>query len=239
MTSSVGDRAGNDPEGLPASTLDRISLLLDSFRGSARLTLTELSRRTGIPRSTTHRMLDHLVRIGWLSRIGAEYELGHRLVEVGALAVYRNRLDRAVDPLLRELHHATGHVVHLGVLDGSDVVYIEKIGGRSVPELSTRVGTRIPARSSTIGKALLTTARRTARGPLGVAFGTCSAKVGCIGVRVGSLDGVEVGLSISGPLGRVRFDDRDAAPVRLAAVAIGQLLDLTGVVREESVCGRG
>ncbi|WP_430334132.1 IclR family transcriptional regulator [Rhodococcus sp. ACT016] len=233
MTSSVGERAGKGLEGPPASTFDRLSLLLDSFRGTARLTLTELSRRTGIPRTSTHRMLENLVRMGWLSRIGAEYELGHRLVEFGALALYRNRLDRAVDPLLRELHHATGHVVHLGVLDGSDVVYIEKVGGRSAPDIPTRVGTRIPARSSTIGKAL-TTARRTDRGPLGVAFGTCTASFGCIGVRVGSLDGLEVGLSISGPLSRVRFDDRDAAPVRLAAVAIGQFLDLTGTVRESA-----
>ncbi|WP_433607331.1 IclR family transcriptional regulator [Prescottella agglutinans] len=232
MTRSVGDRAGNGVKDLPASTLDRLSLLLDSFHGTARLTLTELSRRTGIPRTSTHRMLDHLVRMGWLSRIGAEYELGSRLVEVGARALYRNRLDRAVDPLLRELHHATGHVVHLGALDGSDVVYMEKVG--SAPELPTRVGTRIPARSSTIGRALLTTAPRTARGRLGVAFGTCSSGMGCIGVRVGSLDGVEMGLSISGPLSRVRFDDRDAAPVRLAAVAIGQLLDLIDVVRESA-----
>ncbi|WP_081122610.1 IclR family transcriptional regulator [Prescottella equi] len=227
MTTSVDGHVGRELS-LPASTFDRLSLLLDSFRESPQLTLTELARRTGIPRTTTHRMLEHLVRTGWLNRIGTEYELGQRLVEVGALALYRNRLNRAVGPLLRELHHVTGHVVHLGVLDGADVVYIEKVGGRSMPDLPTRVGTRVPARSSTIGKSLLANALRSDQSPHGVAFGTCVANVGCIGVRVGTLDGAQVGVSISGPLGRVKFDDRDAAPVRLAAVAIGQFLELSG-----------
>ena len=145
---------------LPTSTLDRLSLVLDSFRSASRLSLTEVSRGTGIPRTSTLRMLEQLVRMGWLRRRGAEYELGDTLAELGALSLYRDSVDRVVTPLLRELHLVTGHVVHLGILDGKDVLYLEKVGGSAAPHLQTRVGTRVPARSSTIGKALLTSAPR-------------------------------------------------------------------------------
>ncbi|AQA23750.1 bacterial transcriptional regulator family protein [Rhodococcus sp. MTM3W5.2] len=139
------------------------------------------------------------------------------------MSLYRDSADRVVAPLLRELHLVTGHVVHLGILDGKDVLYLEKVGGAAAPHLRTRVGTRIPARSSTIGKALLTAAPRP-----GVSFGTCVTGFGCIGARVGSLGGAEVGLSVSGPMDRLKFDQRHAAPVRMAAAAIAHYFDLTG-----------
>lgn len=49
-------------------------------------------------------------------------------------------LRQAALPSLRWLHHNTGFVVHLGVLDGTDVVYLEKIGGESIPDIQSRVG---------------------------------------------------------------------------------------------------
>ncbi|WP_083742657.1 helix-turn-helix domain-containing protein [Rhodococcus sp. MTM3W5.2] len=52
-------------ERCPTSALDRLALFLNGFRSAPRLSLTELSRRTGIPRTTTLRMLEHLVRMGW------------------------------------------------------------------------------------------------------------------------------------------------------------------------------
>ena len=75
-----------------------------------------------------------------------------RLVELGSLAVHQDRLVRAAAPLLGELHRATGLVVHLAVLDGPDVVYLEKIGDRAFP---TRVGGRQPAHCTAVGKAIL------------------------------------------------------------------------------------
>ncbi|MDV7088360.1 IclR family transcriptional regulator [Rhodococcus opacus] len=235
-----GERTENVP---PASTLDRLSLVLDCFRSTPALSLTDLSRRTGIPRRSTRRMLEQLVRLGWLRRRGSEFELGDTLVEFGALSLYQNKFDRVVAPVLRELHLVTGHVVHLGILDGTDVVYLEKIGGQRAPNLLTRVGDRIPARSSTIGKILLATAPQSDDASadlrsetdrlrhLGIAFGTCAAGFSCIGVRIGSLGGAQAGLSISGPTSQVKFDHRHAAPVRMAAAAIAQYLDFASATR--------
>src|SRR4051812_19579689 len=139
----------------PTAVIDRVSLVLDAFEGPGRLTLAQIVRRTGLPRSSAHRMLERLVQLRWLRRSGRDYELGIRLVELGSLAVHQDRLHRAAMPLLHELHHATGLVVHLAVLDGSDVVYLEKVGDQMSATIPTRVGSRQPAHCTAVGKAIL------------------------------------------------------------------------------------
>jgi DNA-binding IclR family transcriptional regulator len=135
--------------------IDRVSLLLDAFDGPGRLTLAQVVRHTGLPRSSAHRMLERLVRLRWLRRVGRDYELGMRLVELGSLAVHQDQLHRAALPVLYDLHRATGLVVHLAVLDGTDVVYLEKIGGLMVTAVPSRVGGRQPAHCTGVGKAIL------------------------------------------------------------------------------------
>ncbi|WP_328663297.1 IclR family transcriptional regulator [Nocardia salmonicida] len=139
----------------PSAILDRASLLLDAFDGPGRLTLAQIVRRTGLPRSSAHRMLDRLVQLRWLRREGRDYELGIRLMELGSLAVHQDRLHRAAMPFLHELHRVTGFVVHLAVLDGPDVVYLDKVGGELSAVVPTRVGGRRPAACTAVGKAIL------------------------------------------------------------------------------------
>jgi len=115
----------------PTAVIDRVSLVLEAFDGPGRLTLAQLVRRTGLPRSSAHRMLERLVALRWLRRSGRDYELGMRLVELGSLAVHQDRLHRAATPLLHELHRATGLVVHLAVLDEA-VRNTKTISGRPV-----------------------------------------------------------------------------------------------------------
>lgn len=150
MTMAV-EKAGETP----SAVIDRVSLVLDVFDGPGRLTLAEIVRRTGLPRSSAHRILERLVQLRWLRRDGRDYELGMRLVELGSLALHQDRIHRAAIPLLRDLHRATGLVVHLAVLDGSDVVYLEKIGGQMVAAIPTRIGGRQPAHCTAVGKAIL------------------------------------------------------------------------------------
>lgn len=217
----------NSPSADLSSTIDRFSLVMATFRGAPKQTLTEVARHTGIPRTSTLRLLTHLVRVGWLARHGTHYALGDTLAEFGALALYRADFDRVVTPVLHDLHRVTECVVHLGALEGNQVRYLEKVGGSRAPELGTGVGTRVPALSSTLGRTLLGTARPASPDPDGtdVTFGNCSAGYRCIGVRVGTLGGTAVGLSVSGPAHRVRFDRWHAAPVRLAASALARYLD--------------
>ena len=228
----------------PTAVIDRISLVLDAFDGPGRLTLAQIVRRTGLPRSSAHRMLERLVQLRWLRRSGRDYELGMRLVELGSLAVHQDRLVRAASPLLGELHRATGLVVHLAVLDGPDVVYLEKIGDQRIP---TRVGARQPAHCTAVGKAILAYRDEDAEVDLhvrktkysianssqlaielakvrahGVAFEREESLLGfgCVAAPIGSPGEAVAAVSVCGPMNRMMFDQRLAAPVRMTAMAI-------------------
>ena len=80
------------PDQTPSAVLDRVSLVLDAFDGVGRLTLAQIVRHTGLPRSSAHRMLERLVSMRWLHREGRDYMLGLRLMELGSLAVHQDRL---------------------------------------------------------------------------------------------------------------------------------------------------
>ncbi|MHA3020664.1 IclR family transcriptional regulator [Mycobacterium sp. BMJ-28] len=241
MTVTV-DKAGETP----SAVIDRISLVLDAFDGPGRLTLAQIVRRTGLPRSSAHRMLERLVHLRWLRRDGRDYELGMRLVELGSLAVHQDRIHRAAIPLLRDLHRATGLVVHLAVLDGSDVVYLEKIGGQMVTAIPTRVGGRQPAHCTAVGKAILAdnpsaevdldsrmTRFSIATGQQlaaelakvrahGIAFEREESLpgFGCVAAPIGTAGAAVAAVSVCGPMSRMNFDQKMAAPVRMTAMGI-------------------
>ncbi|MFF1414871.1 IclR family transcriptional regulator [Streptomyces sp. NPDC058289] len=140
----------------PLSLLEKAAKVLGAFEGpQPRLSLTEVVRRSGIPRSSAHRILDQLVQLRWLDREGRDYRMGMRMLELGALASHHNRLRRAALPLLHALHEQTGRVVHLSVLDGAEVVCLERIGGSEATTVPSRVGGRMPAYCTAAGKAIL------------------------------------------------------------------------------------
>ncbi|MER7396884.1 IclR family transcriptional regulator [Streptomyces sp. NPDC000151] len=140
----------------PPSLLEKAALVLGAFQGATpRLTLTDVVRRCGLPRSSVHRILDQLVQLGWLERDGRDYRLGMRMLELGATAAHHNRLRRAALPHLHALHERTGHVVHLAVLDGPEVVYLERLGGGADASVPSRIGGRQPAYCTATGKAVL------------------------------------------------------------------------------------
>jgi DNA-binding IclR family transcriptional regulator len=192
-------------------------------------------------------MLERLVQLRWLRRSGRDYELGMRLVELGSLAVHQDRLVRAASPLLGELHRATGLVVHLAVLDGPDVVYLEKIGDRMMSAIPTRVGGRQPAHCTAAGKAILAYCDEDAAVDLkagktrysisssahlavelakvrahGIAFEREESLLGfgCVAAPIGSPGEAVAAVSVCGPMNRLMFDQRLAAPVRMTAMGI-------------------
>ncbi|MEU9456118.1 IclR family transcriptional regulator [Streptomyces sp. NPDC048277] len=140
----------------PSSMVDRVVVILGVFERSAGpLNLGQISARSGLPRSSVHRILQQLVSARLLSRYDNEYRLGLRMFEIGSLVVHRTRMNEAARPLLQELCAATGHVVHLAVLDQQDVVYLERVGGAFASTLPSRIGGRLPAHCTAVGKAIL------------------------------------------------------------------------------------
>lgn len=141
---------------LPPSMLERMTLILDAIDGpGSRLTLQEVARRTHLPRSTVHRILDQLVRLGWVDHLDLGYCLGGRARRLGGNDNRHGQIRAAAAPLLHELHMQTGLVVHLAVPERGESVYLDKVGGRLATSLPSRVGGRVPAYTTAGGKAML------------------------------------------------------------------------------------
>jgi IclR family transcriptional regulator, acetate operon repressor len=138
------------------SVLGRTMALLTAFRaGEEELTLAELARRAGIPKPTAHRLLAELATWNVVERTPGGHRLGMRLFELGQLAPRQRGLREAAAPFLADLFEATHETVHLAVPDGVDVVYVQKLPGRHGPRIDSRIGGRMPAYCTGVGKALL------------------------------------------------------------------------------------
>ncbi|CRK57821.1 Transcriptional regulator, IclR family [Alloactinosynnema sp. L-07] len=141
---------------LPPSMVERMTLILDEFAArTTRLTLEEVGRRTHLPRSTAHRILDQLVKLRWLDHTSFGYCLGRRSLSLGGRGDDDAEVRQAAAPLLHQLSVQTGLVVHLAVLDEVEIVYLDKVGGRFAAAVPSRVGGRAPAHSTALGKAML------------------------------------------------------------------------------------
>ena len=138
------------------SAAGRITSILEAFRDDHdALPLSELARRAGLPKTTAHRLVGELVRCGLLERADGRLRLGLKLFELGQLVPQQRSLRDAARPVLADLREATRHSVNLGILEGSDVVYVDILAGPDSPRLPTRVGGRWPAHATAIGKAIL------------------------------------------------------------------------------------
>lgn len=135
--------------------LEKVALLLGAFTGGVPLDLAELGRRTGLARSSVHRLVTDLVALDWVHRVGNQYELGMALFELGELVPLKHRLRTVALPFMQDLFAATGETVHLAVRDGVDALYAEKIHGHGSLALPSRTGGRAPLTCTAVGKALL------------------------------------------------------------------------------------
>jgi DNA-binding IclR family transcriptional regulator len=137
------------------TVLGRLAAIMSAFDCSEQvLSLSDLSQRANLPKSTVHRLAEQLCGVGWVERDTGGYRIGMRLLELGGLALETNRLRDAAFPHLYALAAKTGLAVQLGILDRGEVVYLERIllGQFRLP---TRLGGRKPAYCTALGKAML------------------------------------------------------------------------------------
>lgn len=138
------------------SSLRRALTLLDAFGATdTELTLGELAVKAGMPKSTAHRLVRHLVGWGGLERTDNGLRLGLRLFELGHMVPTQRKLREIALPYLEDLHEITGKTVNLAVRDGQDIVYVEKMASRGVLIPHSRTGGRLPLHCTALGKAIL------------------------------------------------------------------------------------
>jgi IclR family transcriptional regulator, pca regulon regulatory protein len=148
------------PEPAGSQSLERGLAILSSFQSAQPLLgVSDLSRAVGLSRSTTHRYVATLASLGYLQQDAdtRKYRLGPRVLDLGFSAINSMELRHVSAPHLKALSDATGHTVNMAVLDGTDIVYMERCRAPGPPEidLNLHVGARLPAYCTSMGKVLL------------------------------------------------------------------------------------
>ncbi|GAA4903165.1 IclR family transcriptional regulator [Actinomycetospora succinea] len=139
------------------SVLERVVRVLEAFTPSDRaLTVGELSRRAGLPAATGSRMVADMVEHGLLARdADRRVRVGTRLWELASRASPTLSLRELAMPVLEELHGHVGHHVQLGVLDGEQVLFVERLSADQAVINYTRIAARLPLHASSSGEVLL------------------------------------------------------------------------------------
>ena len=119
------------------------------------LGLTELTRRSGLAKPTVQRLLVELASWQLVERSGREWRLGIRLFELGQMVPVQRVLRTAAMPFLSDLHLTTGHTIDLAILDGTQIVHIDRVARMGSPEPPSHVGGPGLLHCTGIGKALL------------------------------------------------------------------------------------
>lgn len=119
------------------------------------LTLSEIARQIGVPKSTTATICASLLEAGLLQLRGAGYGLGRRLVEFGGAYLMAVEPLADLHDLCRSLPFASRETVRVAVLDGLDVLYLFIAMGQRALRLSAEVGDRALAPHTATGKAML------------------------------------------------------------------------------------
>jgi IclR family transcriptional regulator, KDG regulon repressor len=130
--------------------------LLKEFSHTDReLGVSELARRLGLATSTVHRMLATLAAEKLVERTAGGYRLGLAVFDLGASVAPRLDLHEAALPVMATLRASTGETVQLAVLDGLESVYVDRLESPHTVRIFARVGTRLPAPTTSTGKVLL------------------------------------------------------------------------------------
>ncbi|GAA3827010.1 IclR family transcriptional regulator [Amycolatopsis tucumanensis] len=149
MTSQI---VGDGSDGI----LERAAAILQAFDDEhRRLTLMSLASRSGLPRSTTHRVAGRMVALGWLSRDDGRYHLGNDFVRLSGLTQLRRELRETVQPFMQDLYESSHLTVQLGVLDLPNVLVVDTVTGHLELPMLSKAGGSIPAHCSSLGRAIL------------------------------------------------------------------------------------
>ena len=159
MSMDLGSEGGKNKghRDRETGTLGKLVSLLDLVAlADGPMRFTDILSLSDQPRGTLHRQLSHLVEEGLLEvdRDG-RYLIGLRLLTLASRSWARNEFRAVAEPHLHRLQEVTGETVHLGVLRGTEVIYLDKVEGRQSVRMYSQVGNASPAYCTGVGKAAL------------------------------------------------------------------------------------
>ena len=149
----------------PADSKNTVQSLAKGFRvlqaftaQDTELTMAEVARKAGMDNATAFRFLHTLVNIGYVEKVDGSrrFRLSLKVLDLGFHAIARSDLRTRARPILRSLVGEINEAASIAVLDGSDVMYAERVqAGLTQLGVDVRIGSRVPAYSSAVGQAIL------------------------------------------------------------------------------------
>ncbi|WP_127127671.1 IclR family transcriptional regulator C-terminal domain-containing protein [Georgenia sp. SYP-B2076] len=137
-------------------SLDRGLAVIRAFDADhARLTLSDVARRTGLTRAAARRFLHTLVELGYVHADGRLFALRPRVLELGYAYLSSLTLPEISTLHVQQLAETLGESVSVSVLDGREIVYVVRVAGRRIMSVDLGVGTRLPAYATSMGRVLL------------------------------------------------------------------------------------
>lgn len=138
-------------------SVERALAVLELLAKRESMGLSQLAQESGLNKATVYRLLATMQRRGFVrqSRENARYSLGWRVVELAGRLLEGAEVVRAAHGRLERLAAATQEAAHLGVLDGTSVVYIAKVDSPLPIRIASRIGARVGIHCTALGKAIL------------------------------------------------------------------------------------
>ncbi|MEV6902786.1 IclR family transcriptional regulator [Amycolatopsis sp. NPDC051372] len=149
--------AGVNPPQYPIESVDNALKLLLLFGERSEVRLAEVSEYLGVASSTAHRLMAMLLYRGFVRQNPATkaYEPGTALTGVAFSILERFDFRQVLRPYLERLNAELRETVHLGVLDGTSVRFVDAIESPQAVRVGSRLGSSLPASSTSSGKAML------------------------------------------------------------------------------------
>ncbi len=141
------------------NSLARGLSVLESFErfGSRELSLTEISRRTSLSKTTAFRLARTLVHLGYMKQDQEteKYFLTARVLNLGYSLLEGMEMRELAVPYLKELSAQCGETVNMAILDGKELVYVERLKTQQIININLHIGSRLPLYNTSMGRALI------------------------------------------------------------------------------------
>lgn len=153
---SRGPKVGR--EALNSTTLRKSMAFLETLaEAGTPLGLSELVQRTGLPKSTSFRILSILAneRLIHFDAASRTYRIGYRFMSLAFNMWHHLDLRRAAVEEMRRLGKASGENIHLAVLDGNEIVFIDRVESHKILRLHSAIGNRASVHCTALGKSMV------------------------------------------------------------------------------------
>lgn len=139
------------------NSLARGLSILESYdAANAIMGISELARKTSLPKSTVHRLIQTLCALRYVIPDGASnrYMLGPKVLDLGFTALSSMELRDVAAPYLRKLSKQSGETVNLAILDGWQLVYVERLKTQRIVNINLHIGSRLELYNTAMGRVL-------------------------------------------------------------------------------------